>query len=178
MKIEKKGSPWQTLTGLSRDFETIGYVQLHVVWVWLQVLRKKRQFFITQFTLQTLFSKTDLNWLSRTMSKTITILRVFQSSHHHKFWPVAVSLLVAVSLNKGYLLPTSAWKITLTIFHSSRHQAGPDDDWSIQLKRWWVIFRLVTDNLLFTYAAANWEATEMQSHSFTYLASRGVLYTS
>jgi len=64
------------LTGLmsfslhvSRDFETIGYVQFHVVWVWLQVLRKKRQFFITQFTIQTLFSKTNFNWLSRTMSQ-------------------------------------------------------------------------------------------------------------
>jgi len=68
-----KPSPLTGLTSfslhVSRDFETIGYVQFHVVWVWLQVLRKKRQFFITQFTVQTLFSKTNLNWLSRTMSQ-------------------------------------------------------------------------------------------------------------
>ena len=38
----------------------------------------------------------------------------------------------------------------------------PDNDWSIQSKCWQVIseLKLVTYNLLFIHAAANWEATE------------------
>ena len=51
---------------------------------------------------------------------------------------------------EGYLLPTWAW-ITLTTFQLNAPVIMP----------WWQdIFRLVTDDLLFIYAATNWEVTE------------------
>ena len=47
----------------------------------------------------------------------------------------------------------------------------PDDDWSIQSKCRQKLFselKLVTDNLLSIYAAANWEATERKIHGIKF----------
>jgi len=55
--------PLSALTSVcncSKGFETIGYAQFHVMCEFDCKFEKKRQIFITQFTLQTLFSKKNL----------------------------------------------------------------------------------------------------------------------
>ena len=45
----------------SRDFETIGYAQFHVMCEFDCKFEKEETIFITQFTVQSLFAKTNLN---------------------------------------------------------------------------------------------------------------------
>ena len=117
-------------------------------------LKNKTQIFITQFTLQTLFSKIDYQ---EQCPKTKTILRVCQSSHRHKFaQSQSVFWLQSHSMKRRLSVTNLSLKDNfddVSTECSSLHALMMTGAFS--RKHWQVIFQLVTDNFLFIYTATN-----------------------